>query len=109
MPSHFKLTGGIKLIIYHAHLKVKPEQISAFKIAAREVVAGSQQEPGNIQYSLYQAAENSATFVMIEIWQDREAIAFHKETSHYLTFKQQLSEFLYEPHHVDAYEGEKLN
>lgn len=97
------------MIIYHAHLKVKPEQVAAFKIAAKAVVAGSQQEAGNSQYDLYQAAENSTTFVIIEIWQDRDAIAFHKETSHYLAFKEQLPEFLAEPHYVDAYEGEKLN
>ncbi|MGY3777425.1 putative quinol monooxygenase [Isobaculum melis] len=97
------------MIIYHAHLKVKQEAISAFKKATKKVVTGSQKEAGNLQYDLYQDVTNPTIFVLIEIWQDREAIAFHKETSHYKEFKEKLPDLLIAPHDVDAFEGEKLN
>jgi quinol monooxygenase YgiN len=52
--------------------------------ALDQVVPPSRAEAGCIRYDLHQDLGNPATFVMLEAWDDAEALALHEATPHFL-------------------------
>lgn len=50
----------------------------------------TREEEGNISYVLHQDIYNPLTFVILEEWKSEDAIRFHQQTPHYLTFKEEL-------------------
>ena len=63
----------------------KPGKRTAFFNALTQlgVVAQSKQEPGNIRYDYYYPVESEDQLLLVEIWEDEEALAFHAQTEHY--------------------------
>ncbi|WP_338553627.1 putative quinol monooxygenase [Paenibacillus sp. KS-LC4] len=74
------------MIIVQAFLKVQAEAREAFIEKAKVAIAATQQEPGNISYKLYEDAEQTSHFVLLEEWRDQQAIDEHNETAHYKAF-----------------------
>ncbi|MBI4856257.1 MAG: antibiotic biosynthesis monooxygenase [Acetobacterium woodii] len=47
------------------------------------VVEKSKQEPGNLRYDYYYPIDSEDQLLLVEIWADEEALAFHAQTEHY--------------------------
>lgn len=47
------------------------------------VVTQSKQEPGNIRYDYFYPVDSEDQLLLMEIWTDDEALAFHAQTDHY--------------------------
>ena len=56
-----------------ARTAVREECIEAYHTLAKELVAETQKESGNISYTLNQSLENKKLHAMIEVWESREA------------------------------------
>ncbi|MCA0173157.1 putative quinol monooxygenase [Bacillus sp. RAR_GA_16] len=56
----------------------------------QEVLIGSRNEEGNIQYDVHQSIEEP-TFVIYEVWKDQQAIEKHVNSEHYETYRQNIS------------------
>lgn len=70
-----------------ASIEAKKEFEEEVLQALYAVTDGTRLEPGNLAYDLHRDIHNPFKYVLIEIWNSSESIAFHNQTQHYKTFK----------------------
>lgn len=83
--------------VVFVYINVKPECVEAFKTATFENVKMSVNEPGIDRFELYQEKEDANRFVLFESYRTNEASASHKETAHYLKWRDTVAEMMVEP------------
>ncbi len=76
---------------------VKPEFIEAFKEATLENARNSIQEPGIARFDVIQQVDDPTKFILVEVYKNDEAPARHKETAHYLKWRDTVAEMMAEP------------
>jgi len=81
--------------IVNAH--VKPEYIDAFKIATLDNASNSIQEPGVIRFDVYQQTEDPSRFTLVEIYRTENDPARHRETAHYVRWRDAVANMMAEP------------
>ncbi|WJW76332.1 antibiotic biosynthesis monooxygenase [Thiohalobacter sp. IOR34] len=87
------------------HVHVKPEQLEAFIDATRANHLASVEEPGNLRFDLLQSAEDPTRFVLYEAYASEADAAAHKQTAHYLRWREQVAGWMAEPRRGDRYHG----
>jgi quinol monooxygenase YgiN len=92
------------MLVLHAHIKVNPNQREVYLGHARNVMEGSKAEEGNISYHFYEDILDKNQFVVVEEWQDSDALQFHFGTEHYKAFKEATNGMLAEPPRLVKYE-----
>jgi quinol monooxygenase YgiN len=85
----------MSIVLVYAH--VKPDYVEAFKTATLENAKMSVKEPGIERFELYQEKDNPTHFTLLEIYRTSEAPASHKETAHYLKWRDTVSDMMEEP------------
>ena len=85
------------MIIVHVSVHVKPEYISAFKDAVLDNARNSILEPGVFRFDVIQEQDDASRFLLVEVYRDAEAQASHKETAHYLRWRDKVAEMMAEP------------
>lgn len=83
------------LVLVSIH--VKPEAVDAFIAATLDNVKNSVQEPGIARFDFIQQADDPTRFMLIEVYRDAEAPARHKETAHYLRWRDTVADMMAEP------------
>ncbi len=78
-------------------IKVKAEQLEAFKAATIENAQNSLKEPGVLRFDLFQQKDDPTRFSLIEAYRTPEDPAKHKETAHYKKWAETVTEMLAEP------------
>lgn len=91
------------MLIVHVHVRVKPEFVDAFRKATIENGRNSIREPGIARFDVVQQADDQARFVLIEIYRDADAPARHRETAHYLAWRDKVEEMMAEPRERTIY------
>jgi autoinducer 2-degrading protein len=84
------------MIVTCVHVKVRPENIQDFIEAITENHKGSVQEPGNLRFDVLQQADDPARFMIYEAYESDEAVGLHKETPHYLKWRDTVQGFMAE-------------
>lgn len=84
------------MLIVHVQVRVKPESVEAFKQATIENARNSVQEPGIARFDVAQQADDPTRFVLVEVYRTPEAPAAHKETKHYLTWRDTVASMMAE-------------
>lgn len=84
------------MIVTCVHVKVKHENIWDFIEAITVNHKGSVQEPGNLRFDVLQQADDPARFMIYEAYESEEAVRLHKETAHYLKWKDTVQGFMAE-------------
>jgi len=87
------------------HVHVKPAHIDAFIEACRLNHEASTQEPGNRRFDILQSAEDPARFVLYEAYAEAEAAVAHKETAHYLSWRETVADWMAESRQGVPYQG----
>jgi len=87
------------------HIQVKPAHIDDFIAATRFNHEASIKESGNCRFDVLQSPENPAHFILYEAYANAEAAAAHKQTAHYLTWRDTVSEWMAEARYGTRYEG----
>jgi autoinducer 2-degrading protein len=87
------------------HVHVKPEAVEAFVEATRVNHEGSVQEPGNRRFDLLRDASDPTRFLLYEAYVSAEDAAAHKETEHYLTWRETVADMMAEPRQGVPYVG----
>lgn len=82
-------------VIVHAH--VKPESINAFKAITLDNARNSIQEPGIARFDFYQQTDDLTRFTLIEIYRSEDAPIKHRETAHYIRWRDTVADMLVEP------------
>jgi len=85
------------MIVTFVHVWVKPDRVDDFIAASTENHKNSIQEPGNLRFDLVQDVADPAKFVIYEAYESDEAAAMHKETAHYLTWRNTVADWMAQP------------
>ena len=93
----------MQVTIVHVH--VKPEHIEDFIEASRLNHAASVQEPGNRRFDVLQSADDACRFVLYEAYSDAAEAAKHKQTDHYLQWRETVAEWMAAPREGISYNG----
>ena len=85
----------MQIVLVHVH--VKPEFVEAFRQASIENASNSVQEAGIARFDVIQQADDSTRFILVEVYKTAEAPSAHKETAHYLRWRDTVTEMMAEP------------
>jgi (4S)-4-hydroxy-5-phosphonooxypentane-2,3-dione isomerase len=83
--------------ILHVFLHVKPEYVEAFKAATIENARNSIQEAGITRFDVIQQADDPTHFVLVEAYHSNDARTQHRETAHFLTWRDTVADMLVTP------------
>lgn len=83
--------------IIHVFIHVKEAAVAAFTAATLENARNSVQEPGVARFDVIQQQDDPTRFVLVEVYRSQDDIARHKETAHYLTWRDRVGELVAEP------------
>ena len=87
------------------HVSVRTENIEEFKEACRINHESSIEEPGNLRFDVLQLADDPSRFVLYEAYQSKEHAAAHKDTAHYLAWRDTVADWMAEPRQGITYNG----
>lgn len=85
------------MLVVFVHVHVKPESIEAFRDASIANATQSVQEAGIARFDVIQQSDDPSRFVLVEAYRDAEAPAKHKETAHYMTWRDTVADMMAEP------------
>ncbi|BCY18591.1 MAG: antibiotic biosynthesis monooxygenase [Chloroflexi bacterium] len=83
--------------IVHVHVHVKNESVESFIKATLENASNSLREPGIDRFDVIQDAKDKTRFVLCEVYKTPEDALKHKETDHYKTWRDTVSDMMAEP------------
>ena len=85
------------MIVTFVHVWVKEQHIEDFKNASIENHQESIKEPGNLRFDVLQDDADTSKFVLYEAYESEEASAEHKKTTHYLTWRKRVADWMAQP------------
>ena len=87
------------------HVRVRPEDVDAFIAATRINHQASLREPGNRRFDVLQAPDDPARFILYEAYASAADAAAHKETAHYLAWRDAVAGMMAEPRRGEPMNG----
>ena len=96
-------TGPMFVTMVYVHVKL--DHVADFIEAIRPNHEGSVREPGNLRFDILQSRDDPARFVAYEAYVDGAAARAHKETAHYLTWRDAVADWMAEPRYGVRYDG----
>ena len=85
----------MQIVLVHVH--VKPEFVETFKQVTIENASNSVQEAGIARFDVIQQADDPMRFILVEVYKTAKAPAAHKETMHYLRWRDTVAEMMAAP------------
>ncbi len=85
------------MIVTIVHVYVKPAFINSFIEASRQNHEGSVKELGNFRFDILQDSQDATKFVLYEAYETEDAIAAHKETLHYMKWRDTVAPWMDKP------------
>lgn len=79
------------------HVYVKPESAEDFIRATTSNHENSVREPGNLRFDVLQDPLDQSHFILYEAYQDEAAAKAHKETEHYLLWRDTVADMMAKP------------
>jgi len=86
-------------------VQVKSAHIDDFIAATRLNHEASIREAGNCRFDVLQSPGNPGQFVLYEAYKSAEAAAAHKQTAHYLAWRDMVADWMAEPRQGVHYAG----
>lgn len=87
------------------HVFVVPESVDAFIAASRLNHEASVQEPGNRRFDILQDAADPTHFMLYEAYARAEDAALHKQTAHYLAWRDTVAAMMAKPRQGVPFHG----
>ena len=87
------------------HVHIKPSSVEAFIEACRNNHENSVREPGNLRFDVLQDPEDPTGVILYEAYVDATAATAHKDTAHYLGWRETVAEMMAEPRQGVPYHG----
>lgn len=85
------------MLVYVVEVYVKEDHIEGFKEATIENHNNTVKEPGNYRFDVLQSQEDRGRFTLYEVYESEEAVAAHKETDHYLKWRETVADWMAKP------------
>lgn len=83
--------------IYLVNIHIKPEFLTEFLQATEDNASNSLQESGVIRFDFIQQKDDPTRFVLIEVYRTSEDPGKHKQTAHYLRWRDRVTDMMAEP------------
>jgi quinol monooxygenase YgiN len=87
------------------HIQIKPETREDFLTASIENARNSLLEPGVARFDVLHQADDPNRFVLVEVYRTPEAVLAHKETAHYLAWRDRVAPMMAEARKGVKYSG----
>jgi autoinducer 2-degrading protein len=87
------------------YIHVKPEHVEDFVDSIRQNHEGSIREPGNLRFDILQSVDDPTCFIAYEAYRDEASAKAHKETAHYLAWRDEVADWMAEPRQGVRYDG----
>lgn len=87
------------------YVSVIPEKIGDFIDATHANHEASVQEPGNLRFDVLQSDDDPSAFILYEAYRSQDDAAAHKHTSHYLTWRETVGDWMTEARQGVRYNG----
>lgn len=85
------------MLVVHVQVLVKPEWVEAFREATLENARQSVREPGVARFDVMQQRDDTTRFVLVEAYRTEAAAVQHKETAHYLKWRDSVAPMMAAP------------
>jgi autoinducer 2-degrading protein len=85
------------MIVTTVMVFVKPEHIHDFIEASIVNHLGSIKEPGNMRFDVLQSRDDPSRFMLYEAYESEEAAGAHKQTAHYLKWREAVAPWMAKP------------
>jgi len=85
------------MYIVHVFVHVKEEHIEVFKTVTIENAKDSIEEAGITRFDIVQQHDDPARFVLVEVYRSFEDTAKHKQTQHYIRWRDAVAHMMAEP------------
>lgn len=76
------------MIVVTGHMNIQSAKRDEAITAMKAVMEATRAESGNVEYTFAADVSNPDRFVLVEQWQDQEAMDHHMATDHLATFLQ---------------------
>lgn len=87
------------------NVSVKEDYVEQFINATRTNHENSIEETGNMRFDILQSADDPTKFVLYEAYQSKQHAAAHKDTQHYLDWRETVADWMAEPRQGTVYNG----
>jgi (4S)-4-hydroxy-5-phosphonooxypentane-2,3-dione isomerase len=84
------------LIVVHVQVHVKADAVEAFRAATIANAQVSLLEAGVARFDVLQDLDDPTRFVLCEAYRSAAAVAAHKETAHYQTWRDAVADLMAE-------------
>lgn len=85
------------------NVHVTDDGIEAFKAATLANVEGSRHEPGVTRFDLLQQVDDPTRFIIYEQYVDQAATVAHKQTPHYLAWREAVTDLMATPRNTYSF------
>ena len=85
------------MFIVHVFIQVKAEFVEEFLKATMENARNSLQEEGIARFDVIQQQDDPGRFVLVEVYFSPDDANRHKETAHYLKWRDTVTDMMAEP------------
>jgi len=79
------------------YVDVKPECIEAFRKITEYNHNNTRKEEKNVRFDVLQSSSAPTQFVLYEVFEDEEGVAFHKTTEHYNKWREEVADYMNSP------------
>lgn len=85
------------MVVTCVYVFVKPEHIEDFIKASKLNHENSVKEPENMRFDILQDQKDPTKFILYEAYQSEAGAIAHKQTEHYLTWRETVAPWMAEP------------
>lgn len=87
------------------HVRVQTEHTDDFREACRLNHQASINETGNRRFDILQSAEDPTQFILYEAYADAASAVAHKDTAHYLRWRDTVAPWMAQPRRGERFTG----
>ena len=91
------------MIVYCVDVYVKAGHEEDFIRETGKNRIGTRKEEGNLRFDLSKSADTEGLFFLYEVYADEQAVASHKETVHYLQWRESVAPWMEKPRNGRMY------
>eukprot|EP01006_Ploeotia_vitrea_P017465 TRINITY_DN4860_c0_g1_i1.p1 TRINITY_DN4860_c0_g1~~TRINITY_DN4860_c0_g1_i1.p1 ORF type:complete len:216 (+),score=26.25 TRINITY_DN4860_c0_g1_i1:37-684(+) len=92
--------NNTKMVVVTGSAQATPTAADRVVQAVRQLCDGTRRESGCVEYSWTQSLEDPNTFIILELWENEEALQQHLASDHVNAFKEVVSELFVEDPNV---------
>ena len=85
------------MVVTCVYIHVKSDSVDRFINETIINYRATVKEPGNVRFDFIQQSDDRCRFMLYEVFESEQAIADHKNTSHYQVWRDAVADFMEEP------------